>query len=108
MTKQTTMYVGGAVLVLVLVYFLTRPVKVQAASSNTGSSASTANTVFGFLTAATGLATKLIPSGGTGTRPDTPGTGIDYGPGTEDAPRTGSSADNASGTGNDIFAIGTG
>jgi len=106
MTKKTSFYLGGAVVVLVLVYMLTRPVKVQAATQGSGSS--TSNSVFGFLTAATGLASKLVPSGGGGTRPDTPGTGIDYGPGTWDQPRTGSSADNVSGTGNDVFAIGTG
>jgi hypothetical protein len=83
MKNKTGLYLGGALVVIVLVYVLTRPAaKAGTTATTTGASASTANTIFGTVTALANLGSKLVPkSGSNSSRSDSIGTGSYSGPG---------------------------
>jgi hypothetical protein len=85
MKNKTGLYLGGALLVIVLVYVLTRPAaKAGTSATTTGASASTTNTILGTVTALANLGSKLVPkSGSNSSRPDTIGTGVYNGPGVD-------------------------
>src|SRR6266849_5745356 len=109
--KVATGYVVATVAIVAgLIYFLTRKPAKVAPGTGTGTGSSTTNAVLGFGTALANLGSKLLPrSSNTSSTAPGPGdyVGVDYGAGSL-VPQTGSTPDNASGTGNDVFGIGTG